>query len=337
MTVQSPPFVVQNGSHSAALFRQASTSLVPQAGICLPAELKVTGTGAMSVAVAAGRAWVPGSAVSTISGQAFSVQGDYFALNDAPVTVTVATSDPTNPRIDAVYVAVNDSFYSGSLNTAVVGVVTGTPAVTPSAPPIPTNALLLATVAVAANATVISSGNVTDARTYAHTGTLLLPGGIGSTPTVAAGTSIYDPTADRFAVASTTGTWRQFAPTDYVTPWTLLPLGGNWSIPASGDRLPSFRKVNGQVQLDGIAYYNAGTIATTGATLSTANATIAGSVNPNVAGHMQMVVGVSNSTSWPLTYVRVNTDGSTQIWPSVAVTSPVINLSGLAYRDWSAG
>ncbi len=163
MTVQSPPYALQNSAHTAALFRQASTSLIATTGVGGPAELQVNATSGMTVAVAAGRAWIPGTSVTGVAGQKFSLQGNYFALNDSQVNLSVATSDPVNPRIDAVYIAVTDSFYSGT-DGVVLGVVTGTPAPGPLQPAIPTNALLLAYVAVAANTTNIVAANIADKR-----------------------------------------------------------------------------------------------------------------------------------------------------------------------------
>jgi hypothetical protein len=86
----------------------------------------------------------------------------YTALNDAAVTVTISASDPTNPRLDTVYTAVQDSFYSGPNNQALVGVVTGTPAPSPVAPAAPANAEVLATVAVAASQSTVTNGNITN-------------------------------------------------------------------------------------------------------------------------------------------------------------------------------
>lgn len=162
MTAQNP-YALQNASHTAALFRQAGFSPFGDAGGILSiGEYAVTAqsTPNMSVQVAGGRAWVPGSQVSNVTGQTFSTQAGYFALNDAPVTVTISTANPTNPRIDLIYVAVNDSFYSGTNNNTVVGVVTGTPAASPVAPSAPSNSLALATVAVAANASSVTNGNI---------------------------------------------------------------------------------------------------------------------------------------------------------------------------------
>jgi hypothetical protein len=181
MTVNNPPYALQNASHSAALFRQAVSALVNDTGGVVPGtasgsyvnakpiDLAVTqqGTPNMSVLVNPGQCYMPGSQVSPPTSMTWSSQASYFSLNDAQVTVTIATADPVNPRIDSVYYVTQDSYYSGSNNQAVIGVVTGTPAPSPSAPAIPANGILLAYVAVAANATSIVNANITDKRIWA--------------------------------------------------------------------------------------------------------------------------------------------------------------------------
>lgn len=169
MTIQTVPFALQNASHAASVFRNASTAPWVESGPILPNEMWVAAqsTPNMSVQVGPGRAMVAGTQVSAPtllpSGTAlFTTQGMYTVLNDAPVSLTIAAADPTNPRIDVAYVAVQDSFYSGSNNQAVLGVVTGTPAPTPSVPAVPVNAVALGNVAVAANATSITNGNITN-------------------------------------------------------------------------------------------------------------------------------------------------------------------------------
>lgn len=175
MAVQAVPAYLQNASHSAALFRQAMSNPYATAGVLSAGEMAVgaQGTPNMSVLVGAGRAKVAGSQISPptlLSGATagFTTQAMYDVLNDASVTLTIATADPTNPRIDTVYVAVQDSYYSGSNNQAVLGVVTGTPAPSPVASAAPSNALVLGYVAVAANATSIVAGNITQAATLAQ-------------------------------------------------------------------------------------------------------------------------------------------------------------------------
>lgn len=106
-------------------------------------------------------------------------QGPYVAYSDAPVTVTVAASDPTNPRVDVVYMQVLDAAVGDAGTLAKIDIVTGIPAGVPTVPSIPTNAIPLAQVAVAALATQIISANITDIRkSAALRGALrqLLPG-----------------------------------------------------------------------------------------------------------------------------------------------------------------
>lgn len=165
MVAQSPPFALQNSSaHGAALFRQAVFSTWRQAGLVGPADLQVSAqsTPNMSVQVAAGRAWMLGTQASNVSGGDWSTQAGYFGINDAPLTVTISAANATNPRIDLIVAYVQDSFYSGSNNQLLIGVVTGTAAPSPSAPAAPSNALALAQVAVAANATSITNSNITN-------------------------------------------------------------------------------------------------------------------------------------------------------------------------------
>lgn len=169
MTFSAVPYALQNGSHSADLFRQAASSLVPPGGgLVTSGDLAVTqtGTASMNVLVGVGRAWVPGTNVGNVTGGNFSKQAMYFCLNDAAATATVSTSDPTNPRIDVVYLAIQDSQYAGTTNTAVLGVATGVPtagAVYPAnAPTIPANAIALAWINVTANAASIDNAHVTN-------------------------------------------------------------------------------------------------------------------------------------------------------------------------------
>jgi hypothetical protein len=169
MTVQTVPYALQNASHSAALFRQATSAPFATAGVLAAGELALSqqATPNMSVILGAGRAKVSGTSVSPPSGLSFTTQAMYDTLNDANVTLTIAASNPTNPRIDAAYIQVQDSFYSGAANQAVPGVQTGTPGVSPVAPAVPTNAILIGYIAVAANATSIVAANISYQATLA--------------------------------------------------------------------------------------------------------------------------------------------------------------------------
>ena len=104
-----------------------------------------------------------GMNVKVRAGQAL-VRGHYY-YNTGIETLTIAAADPTNPRIDSVVLRLDPT-----ANSILLVVLTGVPGVSPSAPALTQTdsaiyEQLIANVAVAANATVITSGNVTDERT----------------------------------------------------------------------------------------------------------------------------------------------------------------------------
>lgn len=106
----------------------------------------------------------PGSGlqVSIAAGEAFV--SSRVAYDTASNTVTLATANPTNPRIDLIVIRVNVS-----AKTVAIAALTGTPAASPVAPtpatdPAGITELPLAQVTVPAGATVLTAGNIADQR-----------------------------------------------------------------------------------------------------------------------------------------------------------------------------
>lgn len=146
------------GIHSAHLSAQGtngSTALAAATGVRmgLGTPLAVTAGSGLAVTVAAGQCFVPGTSDDA---------GVYGVTLDQTATLTLATADPANPRLDLVCVTVTD--VGSSSSTSVVQVLTGTPAASPTAPSLPATSLALATVLVPAGAT--SPSTITDLRTY---------------------------------------------------------------------------------------------------------------------------------------------------------------------------
>ena len=162
MALRTPPSWLQNGSHTAENDRLTTQAIWASSGVARTNDLLVSASSpaAMTVSVAAGWAAILGTYQSNM--------GAYVAYNDAAATATITTADPTNPRIDLVCVTVSDAAYTGALNTVAINVVAGTPAGSPVVPSTPTNSIALARVAVAAAATTITSGNITDVRVRAE-------------------------------------------------------------------------------------------------------------------------------------------------------------------------
>jgi hypothetical protein len=170
MAMRTPPSWLQNGSHPAENDRLLTQALYNTTGIIGATSLAVTaqGTPNMTVNVAAGYAAIVGTTQANM--------GTYVGYNDATTILTVTAASAVNPRIDLVCMTVNDAYYSGSTNNVVLQIIAGTPAVSPVAPTLPANSISLATIAVAANATTIGAGNITDTR-VATTSLLVTSGG----------------------------------------------------------------------------------------------------------------------------------------------------------------
>jgi hypothetical protein len=200
MALRTPPSWLQNGSHPAENDRLTAQALWRTSGIVGSTDLQVTqnATPGMTVYVTSGWAAIVGTTQTNM--------GTYVAYNDATTTLTITAANATNPRIDIVVVTVSDSYYTGSTNTVAFQVIAGTPAVSPAAPSVPANSLLLANIAVAANATQILNANITNVATQATT-----PIGLSSSGT--------------YTVNNLTGTTSLTSAT--VTANTLLTSAGN--------------------------------------------------------------------------------------------------------------
>lgn len=158
MALRTPPSWLQNASHPAENDRLTMQGIIATTGIIGSSSLAVTQNSptGMSVLVASG--W------GAIVGTTQSNMGVYQFYNDASAIATIATANPSNPRIDRVCITVSDSYYSGLLNEVSINVVTGTPAASPVAPATPDNSISLATIAVGAGVTSILTANITDTR-----------------------------------------------------------------------------------------------------------------------------------------------------------------------------
>lgn len=168
-TLQSLDSAAVGRMHDGAFIQQLSTvpnqqyraGVIPAvmtAGNFAPVDLIVTQTGSPSMGCLVNS----GSAVV-----ANASRGPYVFCNPtAGVALTLATSNPTNPRIDLVYVQVIDNPPDTGTTGGIIGVVTGTPAGSPTVPPLPTNGVCipLAQIAVGANVSSISNANITDVR-----------------------------------------------------------------------------------------------------------------------------------------------------------------------------
>lgn len=118
----------------------------------------------------------PAMAVRVNNGLAF-IQGRFVRVYGGPIQLTLAASDPSNPRIDRIVARVNLS-----TNASEVVVKTGTPAASPTPPSLQRDGtiweLSLAQVRVNAGVTSVSNANITDERGDASVCGYAMPWGL---------------------------------------------------------------------------------------------------------------------------------------------------------------
>lgn len=162
-------------------------------------------------------------------------QGVYVVEHqNATQVLAVAAADATNPRIDIVILRVYDDPFDSSGNSyADLEVITGTPAGVPSAPAVPSSAIKLAEVAVAAGATGIVDANITDARAEAAaSGLLQAARDLSTLSETRAGMLGFDDTNDELQVglgasvaSARLGVWSTYSPS--LTASTTNPTLGS--------------------------------------------------------------------------------------------------------------
>lgn len=211
---------------------QSSPSVMgPLGGVLGGNGLNVLAAGGMTVTVNPGHFMVPNSGSATA--------GVYVASLVSSASLTLASADPSNPRIDLVVACVDDLGTSSS--EGYVELVTGTASSSPSVPAAPANSITLAQIAVAANASTITQGNISDQRTYA-----VAAGGVLRAPKGSvvgyAGMIGFDPGSGVFYhnINSALGTALAYPlRTLPFAPVHLIMSGGSYTLPdSSGTVVP---------------------------------------------------------------------------------------------------
>ena len=119
--------------------------------------LSVTGGSGLTYSVSAGCAVVT-------RGESDGYAEAYFEGGSTPA---VSAGDPSNPRVDLVWIKANDIQQGDDDNRVHVGVTSGTPAASPVAPSAPAGCLPIASMLVPAGATSTASAQMDSERDYA--------------------------------------------------------------------------------------------------------------------------------------------------------------------------
>lgn len=241
MAEVNPCWVLHNAgaTHTAELARmlvsgllsgvRAASSMMARGGVnpAIGGGLVVTAQGSPSLTldIASGICFVPGSEDAD--------QGVYVCYNSATDTVTLDAAHGSLPRIDLVIAKVQDSVYSGAVDSWTLDKVTGTAAGSPAAPALPNNAILLATVNRTAADDTVASGDIVDSRPLIAAAGGAIPG-----PTTAMtallslvneGQLFYDKTVGAL-LAKQAGAWAPLTHTSAINSQNFT-AGGTWTKP----------------------------------------------------------------------------------------------------------
>lgn len=105
----------------------------------------------------------PGVGIATRGG----ADGNRIYYYSGGNTPTVTAADPTNPRIDTIWVKTQDPTKDNDLTDVIVGVTQGTPATNPTAPTIPAETTALASMRMPAGASTTSGAILVGSQDYA--------------------------------------------------------------------------------------------------------------------------------------------------------------------------
>lgn len=349
----SPPAWCEQGSNHARSARLLSTGIA-QAGVWGTGDLAVSTPSGLNLNVAAGGCWV----TATTAGN-----GAFACYNDATKALTVATGGGAN-RVDIVVAQVRAREFGDSTDDFRLLVVDGT-STAPNPPATPSNAYLLANVAVNAGASTIAS--VTDKRTGAYY-TMLSPtirpfaaGQKGmivkgqasqaanltewqssaGTALASVGSAGQGTFADLFIGASGSSL---LAFTAYTPSWlgatTNPTLGGNGTITGRYVRVGGL--VYGQVRIAFTGAITAGsgsltiTLPATSSSSALAVAVAGSALWTSASGSPNRTIGVvrvpSSSTIFAVDWLSSSTTGDTNDWATTAFPANTATANGDAYE-----
>lgn len=168
MALEVTPGFLQNLNYNAEIFRRGAYGFQLQRGSTVGSAVGgVVGAGDFTTTYGgSGLGVTTSTGEAIVAGSSSTVQSGYYVRGSSATTNTPASANPSNPRVDLLYIQLNDATYTGSTNSATLSIATGTATSGASlanltgAPSLPTSSLALAYVLVPAAATSISNSDI---------------------------------------------------------------------------------------------------------------------------------------------------------------------------------
>lgn len=271
--------------------------------------------------------------VRVVNSLSQAVVRGHMYQSTAQETLTIQASE-SNPRIDSVVLTLDPS-----INSIVLAVVKGTASASPVAPTLTQTdsavyQLRLANVSVAASATTISAGNVTDMRTFL--GTVWTS---TARPSVTAGTIGLNVTTGKVEYYDG-GQWLNVAASidaSEITSGTLnvarvpnLDTSKITSGTLSADRLPTVPVPNGGTGATTLTGYVRGN----GTLAMTASSTVPGS---DISGTVAVANGGTGASDAATARANLGVAATSHTHTASAITDPVNIIAGRIYAGGTSG
>jgi hypothetical protein len=151
MAVARPLWLQALTDYTAEEFRGAFDALIPSPAVITGCTVGPNNPVGMSVVVAPG----------FVAIQAKSGTGGKYLMRNASATAVAINPATAQPRVDIITARIRDTQYADAADAGDIVAVAGVPGANPVAPAVPAGSLLLATVAVAANAVSIAAAAIT--------------------------------------------------------------------------------------------------------------------------------------------------------------------------------
>jgi hypothetical protein len=327
---------LRNSTVVPFFYNTGGSSSAPLGGVIGGFGLVVSAAGGMTVGVTYGSYVVPNTSDPAA--------GAYVATLVSSGNLTLASADPSNPRIDIVVAGVTDNGDSSS--SGWVQVITGTAAASPSVPAAPANSIIVGTIQVPAGATTITSGNITGNANFTTTAGGVLVCQKSAPPAGYYGQVAYDWPAQGFFHNSAGGPLQMR--TLPFAPVVEALTGGSYTLPTAAGQVPGLTAnvtCDGQTDLK-ITVHVAGF---TGIASEAAYVTVGCYIDGTLVDEQVVALTASTSAQGGLTLIGYTGSGfggntpsagshtvSVQAWSSVVSgASPQIHaFSGLPNSAW---
>lgn len=319
----SPNYTAQQVRQALGFLTTASVSTRPLGAFSGVHPITPTTTLTIS-----GTTWTCKPHCGVVDAEASAGAAGYFYASDTNVTGSVTAADPTNPRVDLVYVQISDPAQSDgtSVPQAQILYLAGTAASSPVAPATPARSMALGTILVQHSGGSASTTSWVAQYSVASGGVLPCSSSATYPATPYEGMAIYDQALNT-ELTYNGSSWDKVLTGD--TGWVNLSgLGGSYTTPSTvATGKAQYRIKGGIILMQGqISLAAGGNFATSTSIVLIAAGNLPAPITPTLAGVHRTL---ASATPQEVCKGILGTDGSLTIVTN-STGAPYVNIGGFS-------